>query len=108
MDRPDQLRLQLRLYVHGDAPETAAVERNLHEVFASIGLDYDVEILDVRAHADEAEADKILLTPTLIRLTPPQLRVAGDLADVETALDGLGLRIWSQRARARPMADNEG
>jgi hypothetical protein len=40
----------------------------------------------------------VVLTPTLMRLTPPELRVAGDLSDTEAALDGLGLRLWGQLA----------
>jgi circadian clock protein KaiB len=93
-EMPAQIPLRLRLYVSGAAPESAAVEANLRRVCEQVGLLYEVEVLDVREHPDEAEADRVVLTPTLIRLTPPQLRVAGDLSDVEAAMDGLGLRVW--------------
>jgi circadian clock protein KaiB len=93
-EMPVQIPLRLRLYVSGAAPESVAVEANLRRVCEEVGLLYEVEVLDVREHPDEAEADRVVLTPTLIRLTPPQLRVAGDLSDVEAAMDGLGLRVW--------------
>lgn len=91
-----QVPLRLRLYVNTGTPETVQVERNLARVFEAVGLRYEVEVLDVREHAAEAEHDRVVLTPTLIRLTPPQLRVAGDLSDLGAALDGLGLRVWGQ------------
>jgi len=87
--------LRLRLYLDGRAPEALAVERNLRELCERAGLDCDVEVFDVREHPDRAEEDRVILTPTLLRLTPPQLRIAGDLSDAEAALDGLGLRLWS-------------
>jgi circadian clock protein KaiB len=97
VDGSKQAPLRLRLYINGQAAEAEMVEHNLRRIFTEIGLAYEVEVLDVREHAEEAEADRVVLTPTLIRLTPPQLRVAGDLSDVEAALDGLGLRVWEQR-----------
>ncbi|MFA9431842.1 circadian clock KaiB family protein [Egicoccus sp. AB-alg2] len=105
MDRPPQVQLRLRLYVNRHAPESATVEANLRALCDGAGLEYDVEVLDVDEHADAAEADRIMLTPTLLRLTPPQLRVAGDLTDVEAALDGLGLRIWARNHR-RPVVND--
>ena len=97
MDGSRQVPLRLRLYIDGQAAEAEMVEHNLRRIFDEIGLAYEVEILDVHECAEEAEADRVVLTPTLIRLTPPELRVAGDLSDVEAALDGLGLRVWEQR-----------
>jgi circadian clock protein KaiB len=97
MDGPTQVPLQLRLYVNDQAPESAGVEANLRRICDEVGLEYEVEVLDVATHADAAAADRVVLTPTLIRLTPPEMRVAGDLSDVEAALDGLGLRLWGQR-----------
>jgi circadian clock protein KaiB len=93
-ERPAQIPLQLRLYISTATPESAAVETNLRRVCERVGLAFEVEVLDVREHPDEAERDRIVLTPTLLRLTPPQLRVAGDLSNMEAAMDGLGLRVW--------------
>jgi circadian clock protein KaiB len=97
-ERPAQVPLRLRLYVSTATPESAAVETNLRRVCDGVGLAFEVEVLDVREHPDEAERDRIVLTPTLLRLTPPQLRVAGDLSNMEAAMDGLGLRVWGLSA----------
>jgi circadian clock protein KaiB len=97
VEGPTQVPLHLRLYVNGQAPEAASVEANLRRVCDEVGLVYEVEVLDVAEHPGAAEEDRVVLTPTLIRLTPPEMRVAGDLSDVEAALDGLGLRVWGQR-----------
>ena len=97
MDGSAQAPLRLRLYVSAGTPEATQVEGNLRRLFEEVGLRYEVEVLDVREHAADAERDRVMLTPTLIRLTPPELRVAGDLSDLEAALDGLGLRVWEQR-----------
>ena len=97
MDASPQALLQLRLYVDGRTPESAMVEPNLRRVCDEVGLVYEVEIVDVATDPDAAERDRVVLTPTLIRLTPPEMRVAGDLSDAEAALDGLGLRVWEQR-----------
>jgi circadian clock protein KaiB len=97
-ERPAQVPLRLRLYVSTATPESATVESNLRRVCDGVGLAFEVEVLDVHEHPDEAERDRIVLTPTLLRLTPPQLRVAGDLSNMEAAMDGLGLRVWGLSA----------
>lgn len=99
MQRP-QAPLELRLYVNGRTRESAGVEEQLRQMMASVGLEFTVEVLDVNEHPDRAEDDRILLTPTLLRLTPPALRVAGNLSDLEVALDGLGLRVWARRQQS--------
>jgi circadian clock protein KaiB len=106
-ERPVQVPLRLRLYVSTATPESAAVETNLRRVCDGVGLAFEVEVLDVREHPDEAERDRIVLTPTLLRLTPPQLRVAGDLSNMEAAMDGLGLRVWGLSA-AGTLGDGAG
>jgi circadian clock protein KaiB len=98
MDGPRQVPLKLRLYVNGHAPESTVVESNLRRMCDHVGLECDVEVIDVLEHPEAAEHDRVVLTPTLMRLTPPELRVAGDLSDTEAALDGLGLRLWGQLA----------
>jgi circadian clock protein KaiB len=96
MNGPPQVPLRLRLYVNGQAPESAVVESNLRRMCDEVGLECEVEVVDVLEHPEDAERDRVVLTPTLMRLTPPELRVAGDLSDTEAALDGLGLRLWGQ------------
>jgi circadian clock protein KaiB len=93
---PPQVPLALRLYVNGQTPESTVVESNLRRMCEHVGLECEVEVIDVLDDPEAAERDRVVLTPTLMRLTPPELRVAGDLSDTEAALDGLGLRLWGQ------------
>jgi circadian clock protein KaiB len=51
-----------------------------------------VQVIDVLEHPEEAEQERILATPTLIKQLPPPLRrVIGDLSDREQVLLGLHL-----------------
>lgn len=55
---------------------------------------YDLKIIDVLKNPQLAEDDKILATPTLIKVLPLPLRkIIGDLSDKEKVLLGLNLTI---------------
>jgi circadian clock protein KaiB len=84
----------LRLYVSGhvDTGGRAAshVRRICEEVFGD-AVDM-LDVIDVRAHPELAEQDKILATPTLVRKAPPPpRRVIGDFSDTERVLSALGI-----------------
>jgi hypothetical protein len=52
----------------------------------------DVEVVDVLSEPERAEADRIMATPTVLRLSPdPVCRVIGDLSDFALAGAALGL-----------------
>jgi circadian clock protein KaiB len=96
-ERDHQLRL--RLYVNGASPRSAGLVPALRQICDENGLSYDLEVLDVTVHPEEAEADRVAITPTLLRTwPPPQLRIVGDLTDASAAMDGLGLRVWQRSA----------
>jgi circadian clock protein KaiB len=84
----------LKLYVAGSTPRATLAIENLKRICeADLSGRYDLEIIDVLAHPELAEQDKILATPTLIKQLPPPLRrVIGDLSDSEKVLLGLELR----------------
>jgi circadian clock protein KaiB len=53
---------------------------------------YSLEIIDVLTNPGLAEADRVLATPTVIKLAPgPETRIIGGLSDHEKVLAGLGL-----------------
>lgn len=74
----------LRLFVLG---RSRAVRRAIANA-RTLG---DVEVIDVREDPERAEADRILATPTLIRVDSLPARVVGDLSDLEAARYHLGL-----------------
>jgi circadian clock protein KaiB len=53
---------------------------------------YEITIVDVLERPEEAEANRILATPTLIKKSPPPVRrIVGDMSDTSKVLSGLGL-----------------
>lgn len=71
------------LYVAGTGPSSsAAVDsfRRLCEERLSPG-GYAIEVIDVLEAVEEADAARVLVTPTVVRTRPlPVLRVVGDLS----------------------------
>jgi circadian clock protein KaiB len=77
--------MRLRLYVsEGSMSSFSAIENveRLREILSDV--EFELEIVDVRAHPEVTERDRILATPTLLKLSPePNRRIVGDLGDVE-------------------------
>ena len=81
----------LRLYVAGDSPSSRRAIANLKAICATVFDDQcEVEVLDVLENAERALADGVLVTPTLIRITPPRRTIVGDLSQRAKVLDALG------------------
>ena len=86
--------LQLRLYVAGNAPNSLSAIANAQAIcekyFASR---YELEIVDLLEHPRRALTDGIIVTPTLLRLSPlPVQRAVGNLSDTNQVLVALGGR----------------
>ena len=85
-------RTLLRLYVVGG---TQASERALHSVgrlHDQLAAEADLEIVDLREKPEVAEAERIIATPLLVRLSPtPVRRIVGDLTDIDRVRWSLGL-----------------
>jgi len=93
MSRKRGSRIVLRLYVAGAAPNSVTARVNL-KAFLALHAAHDVElqIIDVLEDPERGLLDKILVTPTLIRLSPlPQQRVVGNLSNRAALAAGLGL-----------------
>ena len=81
----------LKLYVTGVTPRSQAALKNLKKILNEDykGV-YSLKVIDVMKHPKLAEDDKILATPTLIKILPPPVaRIIGDLSDREKVLLGL-------------------
>jgi circadian clock protein KaiB len=72
-----------RLYVAGGTERAEVALANLRQLCESrLAGRYELEVVDVVERPDWAAADRILATPTLVRVAPlPQRRVIGDLSD---------------------------
>ena len=85
--------LKLRLYVAGQSPNSVRALTNLHAMCDEwlADDDWQLEVVDVFADPMRAVEDKILVTPTLLKLTPPVVRIIGDLSQRETVVAALDL-----------------
>ncbi|MFG0316091.1 MAG: circadian clock KaiB family protein [Planctomycetota bacterium JB042] len=76
-------RFHLRLYVHSGRAHSSAAIDNIRSICDErLDGDVDLEVIDVFADPQAAELDRVLATPTLIRVRPePSRRLVGDLGD---------------------------
>jgi circadian clock protein KaiB len=91
-------RLQLRLYIAGDAPNSTQAIANLSAICREhVPEDHELEIVDILEAPERALADGVLLTPTLVKLSPaPVRRVIGSLSQREPLLQALGFPLPSR------------
>lgn len=82
-----------RLYVAGHTERSLAAEANLRVICESLlPGGYDLQVIDAAEQPALAEEQRILATPTVLRLAPPpRRRVIGDLSDHRRAAYALGL-----------------
>ena len=88
-----RLKFKFRLSVAGDAQNSAQAVANLTAICHTYLPDrHDIEIVDVFREPKRALADGILMTPTLVKLTPsPVRRIIGTLSQTQPVLQALGL-----------------
>lgn len=92
MSRGDGM-LCLRLFVAGESPDSAIAIANLKALFpANASTPAEIEIIDVQQQPARAARDRILVTPTLLKVAPaPACRVIGNLKNREALLHLLGI-----------------
>ena len=84
---------RFRLYVAGNAANSALAIQNLESICrACLPGRYEIEHVDVFQQPERALADVIIMTPTLLKLSPkPVCRIVGTLSDSQSVLNLLGL-----------------
>ncbi len=99
---------KLKLYVTGKTPRSERAIANLRKICEEdLGSDYELTVIDVLERPNLAEDDKILATPTLIKvLPPPERRIIGDLSNRKKVL--FGLDITTMRIIERGYNDETG
>ncbi len=85
--------LSLRLFVAGNSPDSALAIANLEALFPKgESTPARIEIVDVQREPARAARDQIVVTPTLLKLSPsPSLRVLGNLKNRQALLHLLGV-----------------
>jgi len=79
--------------VAGESPNSAKATRNLKALLAAHpSLRVGLEIVDVLRHPELAVRDNVIVTPTMLRLSPPPARrIVGSLDDTDALVSVLGL-----------------
>jgi circadian clock protein KaiB len=86
---------RFRLYVAGDAPNSAQAFANLTALCrAHLTNRHEIEVVDVFREPERALKDGIFLTPTLVKLAPSPVQIiVGTLTQTQTVLQALGLPV---------------
>ena len=81
-----------RLYVANETSISAQAVANLASVCQEyLPNGHEIEVVDILREPLRALAEGILVTPTLVRLSPPVRHIVGDLSDRAIVLRALGL-----------------
>ncbi len=83
-----------RLYIAG-ASELKSVRAiaNFYRLAERIPGTCDVEIVDIYEQIEDADADRITATPTLVKVYPPPVqKFVGDLSEIERVLSVLRIK----------------
>jgi circadian clock protein KaiB len=83
-----------RLYVAGRAPNSLRALANLEMICQEYLTDhYQIEVVNILEYPMRALADDVLLTPTLVKVSPPPgWQIVGSLSDHSAVLIALGIK----------------
>jgi circadian clock protein KaiB len=89
--KPAEFRF--RLYIVGHAPNSVRAVTNLIALCRQHLPDrHHIEIVDVLLEPQRGLADKIMLTPSLVKYSPtPLVTIIGNLSDDQIVLQSLGI-----------------
>ena len=84
---------RFRLYVAGSAPNSVRALANLYALCRKHFPDsHRIEVIDVLKEPMRALDDVILVTPTLVKVSPdPEQQIIGNLSEEQEVLCALGL-----------------
>ena len=82
-----------RLFIAGGAPNSVRASANLYAICRKhFPESHRIEVIDVLKDPMRALAEAILVTPTVVKLSPlPEQQIIGDLSEEEEVLRALGL-----------------
>ena len=82
-----------RLYIAGGAPNSVRALANLYAIcHKHFPESHRIEVIDVLKEPLRALAEAILVTPTVVKISPaPEQHIIGNLSEEEEVLRALGL-----------------
>jgi circadian clock protein KaiB len=92
--QPQNDKYFLRLYVTDGTPQSVLAQRNLKQLCEEhLAGRYHIEVIDLIKNPQLAQADQILVVPTLVRKLPSPIRkFIGSLSNPERVLVDFDLR----------------
>lgn len=94
LEKPDQNKWILRLYVAGQTQKCITAFNNLKKICENeLKGKYSIEVIDLVENPQLSREHQILAIPTLVRKLPvPVRKIIGDLSDTERVLVGLDIK----------------
>jgi circadian clock protein KaiB len=95
LERTRRPTLVLRLYVAGMTPRSSRAVQAVRE-FCDEYLDdkYDLEVVDIYRHPEQAREQQVVAAPTLVKSLPlPLRRLIGDMSSKDRILLSLDLKL---------------
>ncbi|XWK90352.1 MAG: circadian clock KaiB family protein [Phormidium sp.] len=85
---PESQGYVLRLFVSNYSVATERILQNLYNLLEeSLNCPYTLKVIDVFKHPEQAEADQVSATPTLVKVWPkPIKRIVGEIEDMNKIL----------------------
>ena len=92
-ERPQAGHYRLRLFVTGTTPRSSRAIQNIRNICErELQGHYDLEVIDIYQHPEQAKPEQIVVTPTLVKKLPlPFRKIIGDLSNQERVLVGLDI-----------------
>lgn len=87
------VRYRFQLFVADQALNSVQAVANLHALCETyLPNRYEIDVIDVLRQPERALAEKVFMTPTLLKLEPgPAQRIVGNLSRTDIVLQCLGL-----------------
>jgi len=85
------MKYSLRLFISGESLIAQRAISNIQSICSMEDIEFSFQIIDLAKNPEQAEFEKILATPTLIKDQPhPPQRIIGDLSDRDKLYELLG------------------
>ena len=93
----------LRLFVAGTTPRSVRAIQNIRAICEErLHGRFDLEVVDIYQHPEQAKPEQIIVAPTLVKELPlPVRKLIGDLSDKERVLVGLDI-VPRESVKASP------
>jgi circadian clock protein KaiB len=95
--------LILRLYIADETPNSIQAIGNLKIICREFcGDRCKVDVVDILKEPLRALSEGVLVTPTLIKLSPPPVqKIIGDLSEILTVAHALGVKVRDEQTQMR-------